>query len=125
MYSKFGQFIDGKWQISASKETYEKEMVGGKFEKTTWNIPIYNEKGQQVALMRTGSNTTGTGNNTYEMKKAGAATAMLGKVDKGLLLSRLKQDGIKRKDLPTYHEMRNLRPKNKGDSNYLHWQKGY
>ena len=23
MYSKFGQFIDGKWQTSSSKETYE------------------------------------------------------------------------------------------------------
>jgi len=101
----------------------ETPFDGDKFEKTTWNIPIYNEKGQQIALMRTGSNTTGTGNNTYEMKKAGAATAMLGKVDKTLLLSRLQQDGIKRNKLPTHQEMRNLRPKNKGDVNYLHWQK--
>ena len=23
MYSRFGQFIDGKWQPSANKETYE------------------------------------------------------------------------------------------------------
>ena len=23
MYSKFGQFIDGKWQPSANKETYD------------------------------------------------------------------------------------------------------
>ena len=23
MYSKFGQFIDGKWQSSANKETYD------------------------------------------------------------------------------------------------------
>ena len=23
MYSKFGQFIDGKWQESSSKETYD------------------------------------------------------------------------------------------------------
>jgi len=23
MYSKFGQFIDGKWQASANKETYD------------------------------------------------------------------------------------------------------
>ena len=23
MYSKFGQFIDGKWQVSAHKETYD------------------------------------------------------------------------------------------------------
>ena len=23
MYSKFGQYIDGKWQVSANKETYD------------------------------------------------------------------------------------------------------
>ena len=23
MYSKFGQFIDGKWQLSSNKETYD------------------------------------------------------------------------------------------------------
>ena len=101
----------------------ETPFDGDKFEITTWNIPLYNETGQLLALMRTGSNTTDTGNNTYEMKKAGAATAMLGKVDKTLLLGRLRRDGLTLDELPTWEEMKNLRPKNKGDVNYVHWTK--
>ena len=105
------------------KYKIETPFDGDKFEITTWNIPIYNEKGQQIALMRTGSNTSDTGNNTYEMKKAGAATAMLGKVDKTLLLSRLQQDGLRIDSLPEWHHMKNLRPQNEGDVNYVHWTK--
>ena len=40
MYSKFGQFIDGKWQASSNKETYDvmnpaTEEVIGKASKAT------------------------------------------------------------------------------------------
>ena len=42
MYSKFGQFIDGKWQPSTNKETYDvinpaTEEVIGKASKATKN----------------------------------------------------------------------------------------
>ena len=45
MYSKFGQFIDGKWQPSEKKETYEvinpaTEEVIGKASKATKNDVI-------------------------------------------------------------------------------------
>ena len=40
MYEKFGQFIDGKWQTSSNKETYEvinpaNEEVIGRASKAT------------------------------------------------------------------------------------------
>jgi hypothetical protein len=105
-----------KWKI-------EVPFDGDKFEKTTWEISVLNESKKQIANMRTGSNTTGVGNNTYEMKPSGAATAMLGKVDKGLLLKRLQLEGIKINELPTWQSVRNLRPRSKGDINYVHWTK--
>ena len=45
MYSKFGQFIDGKWQPSEKKETYDvinpaTEEVIGKASKATKNDVI-------------------------------------------------------------------------------------
>ena len=57
MYSKFGQFIDGKWQPSEKKETYEvinpaTEEVIGKASKATKNAVIKvlksDEKGYKI-----------------------------------------------------------------------------
>lgn len=94
----------------------------GKFTKTTAEISVTNNN-QKVGLMRTGSNTTGVGNNTYEFKAAGAATAMLGKVPKDLMLNRIQDTGIRLDSLPTWQDMENKLPKSKGDSNFNYWVK--
>ncbi len=36
MYEKFGQFIDGKWQQSSDKKTYEVRMGKGKGSNEYW-----------------------------------------------------------------------------------------
>ena len=97
-------------------------MENGKFVKTTAEISVTNNN-QKVGLMRTGSNTTGVGNNTYEFKAAGAATAMLGKVPKDLMLNRIQQTGLRINTLPTWQDMENKLPKSKGDNNYNYWTK--
>ena len=93
----------------------------GKFEKTTNEISVENNK-KVVASMRTGSNTTGVGNNTYEFKPVGAATAMLGKVPKDLMLKRFQAEGINIDSLPTWQEMSTRRPKTTGDIQYNYWK---
>ena len=93
----------------------------GKFEKTTNEISVENNK-KVVATMRTGSNTTGVGNNTYEFKPSGAATAMLGKVPKDLMLKRFQVDGINIDSLPTWQQMSTRRPKATGDIQYNYWK---
>ena len=97
-------------------------MDNGKFVKTTAEISVTNNN-QKVGLMRTGSNTTGVGNNTYEFKAAGAATAMLGKVPKDLMLARIQQAGLRINTLPTWQDMENKLPKAKNDGHYLYWKK--
>ena len=72
--------------------------------------------------MRTGSNTTGVGNNTYEFKPSGAATAMLGKVPKDLMLKRFQAEGVNIDSLPTWQEMSTRRPKATGDIQYNYWK---
>ena len=55
MYSKFGQFIDGKWQSSEKKETYDvinpaTEEVIGKASKATKNDVIKALKSAEKVL---------------------------------------------------------------------------
>ena len=97
-------------------------MDNGKFTKSTAEISVTNNN-VKTGIMRTGSNTTSVGNNTYEFKAAGAATAMLGKVPKNLMLKRLQLSGVRLDSLPTWQEMDNKLPKSKGDSNFNYWVK--
>ena len=48
MYEKFGQFIDGKWQQSSSKETYE--VINPATEEVIGKASKANSKDIQRAL---------------------------------------------------------------------------
>ena len=91
------------------------------FEKTT-NVLIVTNNGKEVGLMRTGTNTTGPGNNTYEFKGAGTQTAQMGKVPKDLMLKRFQVAGLNIQSLPTMQEVEDKLPRKKGDQNYNHWK---
>ena len=76
------------------------------FTKTTNNLTVKKKGGTTVGEMRIGTNTTKKGNNTYEFKAAGAASAQLGKVPKDLMLERLQQIlGTSYSSLPTWSDV--------------------
>lgn len=107
-------------KITLGKFKLDLPFSGGEFTKTTNEITV-EDNGRAVGLMRTGSNTRAIGNNTYEFKATGSVKAMLGKLDKTLMLRRLKQE-IQISELPTQHTVKAQRPKTRGDSNYNYWK---
>ena len=91
------------------------------FEKTT-NVLKVTNNGTEVGLMRTGTNTTGAGNNTYEFKGSGNVAAQMGKVPKDLMLRRFQVAGLNISTLPTMQEVEKKLPSKKGDHNYNFWK---
>lgn len=108
-------------ELSAFKIDLPFDDKKKQFEKTT-NILKVTNNGQEVGLMRTGTNTTGPGNNTYEFKGAGTQTAQMGKVPKDLMLRRFQVAGLNISSLPTMQEVEGRLPSKKGDHNYNFWK---
>ena len=108
-------------ELSAFKIDLPFDDKKKQFEKTT-NILKVTNNGQEVGLMRTGTNTTGPGNNTYEFKGAGTQAAQMGKVPKDLMLRRFQVAGLNISSLPTMQEVEGRLPSKKGDHNYNFWK---
>ena len=96
------------------------------FEKKTNEAFVKEKSGAQVGKMRVGSNQTGDQSNiTFEFKGTGNVTAMLGKIPKDLMLTRLQKLLPEVKELPNWKDVRKYLPKTadwKKDKNALHWK---
>ena len=97
-----------------------------KFIKKTNEAFVNNDTGAQVGKMRVGSNQTGDQSNvTFEFKGTGNVTAMLGKIPKDLMLTRLQTLLPEVKELPNWQDVRKYLPETadwKKDKNALHWK---
>ena len=77
------------------------------FLKKTNEAFVNNDTGAQVGKMRVGSNQTGDQSNvTFEFKGTGNVTAMLGKIPKDLMLTRLQTLFPEVKELPNWQVVR-------------------